>query len=295
MQGKSVVAPNPPAGLVGQFSAGMESQLRRIQRVSNSPTWSPKSPTWSPNMMPTWLYRQDFAKFSLNSYYNFTCRNCGGGDRGRVAIYRPFGEVSLSLNRTVTCMVLKANDRRTSCPCHDEFRGPRSDYVRQVALATTTTKPYSITPVVRMVSGCIPEAGLECSSRVLLTRVSIAKFESGFVTEYDLIPFGCSLIPSSATPFQIEATQTCDLQTSAHYDHSQTVGRAKFTHVPTARATCNSRLHIVEPYYNGAWLDQRLPGQQANPAFTIALTQAVNQELWFGVPFSGQPNPFDCH
>ncbi|GFU76715.1 uncharacterized protein TNCV_2648581 [Trichonephila clavipes] len=51
-----------------------------------------------------------------------------------VAIYRPFGEVSLSLNRTVTCMVLKANDKRTSCPCHDEFRGPRSDYVRQVGL-----------------------------------------------------------------------------------------------------------------------------------------------------------------
>ncbi|GFV02374.1 uncharacterized protein TNCV_1023021 [Trichonephila clavipes] len=65
------------------------------------------------------------------SAHGFTCGNCGGGDRGRVAIYRPFGEVSLSLNRTVTCMVLKANDRRTSCPCHDEFRGPRSDYVRQ--------------------------------------------------------------------------------------------------------------------------------------------------------------------
>ncbi|GFW97727.1 histone-lysine N-methyltransferase SETMAR [Trichonephila clavipes] len=65
------------------------------------------------------------------SAHGFTCRNCGGGDRGRVAIYRPFGEVSLSLNRTVTCMVLKANDRRTSCPCHNEFRGPRSDYVRQ--------------------------------------------------------------------------------------------------------------------------------------------------------------------
>ncbi|GFV26669.1 hypothetical protein TNCV_4059891 [Trichonephila clavipes] len=31
-------------------------------------------------------------------------------------------------------MVLKANNRRTSCPCHDEFRGPRSDYVRQVNL-----------------------------------------------------------------------------------------------------------------------------------------------------------------
>ncbi|GFX36802.1 retrovirus-related Pol polyprotein from transposon 17.6 [Trichonephila clavipes] len=65
------------------------------------------------------------------SAHGFTCRNCGGGDRGRVAIYRTFGEVSVSLNRTVTCMVLKANDRRTSCPCHDEFRGPRSDYVRQ--------------------------------------------------------------------------------------------------------------------------------------------------------------------
>ncbi|GFY11445.1 hypothetical protein TNCV_3182841 [Trichonephila clavipes] len=34
------------------------------------------------------------------------------------------------LIRTVTCMVLKANDRRTSSPCHDEFRGPRSDNVR---------------------------------------------------------------------------------------------------------------------------------------------------------------------
>ncbi|GFT61389.1 hypothetical protein TNCV_1953121 [Trichonephila clavipes] len=28
-------------------------------------------------------------------------------------------------------MVREANDRRTSCPCPDEFRGPRSDYVRQ--------------------------------------------------------------------------------------------------------------------------------------------------------------------
>ncbi|GFT96277.1 hypothetical protein TNCV_3907121 [Trichonephila clavipes] len=28
-------------------------------------------------------------------------------------------------------MVIKANDRRTTSPCHDEFRGPRSDYVRQ--------------------------------------------------------------------------------------------------------------------------------------------------------------------
>ncbi|GFX27375.1 hypothetical protein TNCV_34741 [Trichonephila clavipes] len=44
------------------------------------------------------------------------------------------------LNRTVTCMVLKANDRRTSCPCHDEFRGPRSDYVRQADIAFLSIK-----------------------------------------------------------------------------------------------------------------------------------------------------------
>ncbi|GFY18508.1 hypothetical protein TNCV_2397351 [Trichonephila clavipes] len=36
------------------------------------------------------------------------------------------------LNPTVTSMVLKANDRRLA-PCHDEYRGPQSDYVRQVA------------------------------------------------------------------------------------------------------------------------------------------------------------------
>ncbi|GFY28198.1 integrase catalytic domain-containing protein [Trichonephila clavipes] len=51
-------------------------------------------------------------------------------------------------------MVLKANDRRTSSPCHDEFCGPRSDYVRQVALATTTTtnrvgRHYDVPPLER--------------------------------------------------------------------------------------------------------------------------------------------------
>ncbi|GFX87739.1 hypothetical protein TNCV_2190161 [Trichonephila clavipes] len=47
-----------------------------------------------------------------------------------IVLSRNFAE----LNRTVTCMVFKANDRRTSCPCHDEFRGPRSDYVRQITI-----------------------------------------------------------------------------------------------------------------------------------------------------------------
>ncbi|GFS82804.1 SOCS box domain-containing protein [Trichonephila clavipes] len=45
----------------------------------------------------------------------FPSRNCGGGDRGGVAIYRTFGNFA-KLNRTVTCMVLKANDRRTPSP-----------------------------------------------------------------------------------------------------------------------------------------------------------------------------------
>ncbi|GFW71300.1 hypothetical protein TNCV_537181 [Trichonephila clavipes] len=34
-----------------------------------TPNWPP---TWSSEMMPTWLYRQDFTKFSLNRHYNWT-------------------------------------------------------------------------------------------------------------------------------------------------------------------------------------------------------------------------------
>ncbi|GFS78492.1 hypothetical protein TNCV_3147481 [Trichonephila clavipes] len=41
------------------------------------------------------------------------------------------------LNRTVTCMVLN------SCPCHDEFRGPRSDYVRQAKSYTSNNSPLT--------------------------------------------------------------------------------------------------------------------------------------------------------
>ncbi|GFT50182.1 hypothetical protein TNCV_3622371 [Trichonephila clavipes] len=32
------------------------------------------------------------SKWHIRNVRLFTCRNCGGGDRGRVAIYRPFGE-----------------------------------------------------------------------------------------------------------------------------------------------------------------------------------------------------------
>ncbi|GFU44287.1 hypothetical protein TNCV_3041281 [Trichonephila clavipes] len=43
----------------------------------------------------------------------FPCRNYGGGGRGGVAIYPPFGEFRRAKSY---CMVLKANDRRTSGP-----------------------------------------------------------------------------------------------------------------------------------------------------------------------------------
>ncbi|GFW60544.1 DUF4817 domain-containing protein [Trichonephila clavipes] len=118
-----------------------------------------KIATPAPNLKST-VTDEGFLKHDSDVYSNykfiyaimlFTCRNCGGGDRRRVAIYRPFGEVSLSLNRTVTCMVLKANDRRTSCPCHDEFRGPRSDYVRQkYGHLQTYEKIRKITPEINL-------------------------------------------------------------------------------------------------------------------------------------------------
>ncbi|GFT59995.1 hypothetical protein TNCV_2686831 [Trichonephila clavipes] len=50
-------------------------------------------------------------------------------------------------------MVLKANDRRTSCPCHDEFRGPRSDYVRQLQETKLPERLISTTNERRLVQG----------------------------------------------------------------------------------------------------------------------------------------------
>ncbi|GFX47415.1 uncharacterized protein TNCV_1734021 [Trichonephila clavipes] len=134
--------------------------------------WSPKSPTWSPKMILTWLYRQDFAKFSLNRHYNWlstlttvllglgsnpgedmdVCKcivpSCHGGtlnnhraasplvrlvegeqmweapDQSQGVLPQNWGESEL--NRSVTCMGLKAtdNNRRHLALSHDEFRGP---------------------------------------------------------------------------------------------------------------------------------------------------------------------------
>ncbi|GFV58596.1 hypothetical protein TNCV_646701 [Trichonephila clavipes] len=51
---------------------------------------------------------------------------------GDVANYRPFGEFRRAKSY---CHLYGVQGQR----CHDEFRGPRSDYVRQVALETTTS------------------------------------------------------------------------------------------------------------------------------------------------------------
>ncbi|GFX25048.1 hypothetical protein TNCV_4260151 [Trichonephila clavipes] len=37
-------------------------------------------------------FGQRYDEIMVDHDLKFTCRNCGGGDRGRVAIYRPFGE-----------------------------------------------------------------------------------------------------------------------------------------------------------------------------------------------------------
>ncbi|GFX73119.1 hypothetical protein TNCV_4501981 [Trichonephila clavipes] len=55
-------------------------------------------------------------------------------ETGGVAIYHPFGNFA-ELNRTVTS---RPTTGVLLAPCDDEFRGPRSDYVRQVASETTT-------------------------------------------------------------------------------------------------------------------------------------------------------------
>ncbi|GFU94961.1 hypothetical protein TNCV_332971 [Trichonephila clavipes] len=52
---------------------------------------------------------------------------------GGVTIYRPF------VLSPVWCSRLRTTISVLLAPCHDGFRGPPSDYVRQVALETTTT------------------------------------------------------------------------------------------------------------------------------------------------------------
>ncbi|GFY35407.1 uncharacterized protein TNCV_195001 [Trichonephila clavipes] len=59
---------------------------------------------------------------------------------GGAAIYHPFREFRLAIS---DCHLFGAQDQGQKqvellAPFHDDFHGPRSDYVRQAALATTT-------------------------------------------------------------------------------------------------------------------------------------------------------------
>ncbi|GFW37031.1 uncharacterized protein TNCV_5019291 [Trichonephila clavipes] len=65
--------------------------------------------------------------------------------------YRPFGNFT-ELNRTVTCMVLKA---KALAHCQDEFRGPRSDYVRQVELWTQVRGEPQTVEIKEKINGVI--------------------------------------------------------------------------------------------------------------------------------------------
>ncbi|GFU73589.1 uncharacterized protein TNCV_3360291 [Trichonephila clavipes] len=62
-------------------------------------------------------------------------------DHPQSVLPQNWGETEL--NHSVTCMVLKAtaNDRHHLALCQDEFRGPRSETSRQVALSTTNLNP----------------------------------------------------------------------------------------------------------------------------------------------------------
>ncbi|GFY15372.1 hypothetical protein TNCV_1571831 [Trichonephila clavipes] len=90
--------------------------------------------------LPTWLYRQIFAKLPMNHHYNVSpsipCQNCGGGDRWCRHV-SSFGEFRRANSY---CSVRCSRQRPTAgvllAPSHDEFHGPRSDYVRQGPKAT---------------------------------------------------------------------------------------------------------------------------------------------------------------
>ncbi|GFT11225.1 uncharacterized protein TNCV_1143681 [Trichonephila clavipes] len=63
-------------------------------------------------------------------------REVGGPDHPQG--FLPLNWGGTEQKRSVTCMVLKANDRcKILALNQDEFRGPRPDFVRQVALVTT--------------------------------------------------------------------------------------------------------------------------------------------------------------
>ncbi|GFY26832.1 histone-lysine N-methyltransferase SETMAR-like [Trichonephila clavipes] len=115
----------------------------------------------------------------------------------------------VELNRTVTCMVLKANDRRTSCPCHDEFRGPRSDCVRQfrrfrLGILDVIDAPRKGRPVVENVDKIteISKVAQHVSSRSIVQELKMYYKtvlnhlrKVGFKNKPDWLPYGQTLNP----------------------------------------------------------------------------------------------------
>ncbi|GFX07767.1 uncharacterized protein TNCV_4160361 [Trichonephila clavipes] len=68
----------------------------------------------------------------------FHARNCGSGVRWCRHLSSLWGiSPSYFVLSPVWCSRPKPTTSVLLDPCHDEFRGPHSDYVRQVALATT--------------------------------------------------------------------------------------------------------------------------------------------------------------
>ncbi|PRD32128.1 UNVERIFIED_CONTAM: hypothetical protein NCL1_21408 [Trichonephila clavipes] len=81
-------------------------------------------------------------------------------------------------------MVLKAKPTTSVllAPCHDEFRGPRSDYVRQVTLATTITKRW-IEILILYLSALILLSEDVCSNMSLVVTVMLMGLVSALPNE----------------------------------------------------------------------------------------------------------------
>ncbi|GFT59402.1 hypothetical protein TNCV_1750821 [Trichonephila clavipes] len=94
-------------------------------------------------------------------------------------------------------MVLKANDRRTSCPCHDEFRGPRSDYVRQF-----TIHPYRQLPPFCNSLNNFSAANLEpvLSSPSSNHKAAFQPFQDGLFHHFDFVSKCLIATPSLHVP-----------------------------------------------------------------------------------------------
>ncbi|GFX55035.1 hypothetical protein TNCV_2305581 [Trichonephila clavipes] len=128
-------------------------------------------------------------------------------------------------------MVLKANDRRTSCPCHDEFRGPRSDYVRQICrdqwcngelLGPTPAKSAlfgNLDVIYTATRLRTPSTDQSSRNRHIIQHALIRRYpDSGhtFTTDSSVFSNHCKV--SGGRTFGITAPITCNV----HHTHSST-------------------------------------------------------------------------